>query len=131
MPVPVRAQATWTSEIPGLGSVIGGAIGAAVGALVVVGLLALAWTVITIWGSVRALTGRSRVMLIVSGSISILVTGIGLVGNLANLGGPGGSGGGDVVVSLVFFAIAVATVVLLCLRPSARFFAAHRARRGR
>ena len=119
-------------DLPGFGSVLGGAVGAAVGVLVVVGLLALTWTVITIWGSVWALTGRSRVMLIVAGSISIVVTGIGLVANLANLGdGFGGTDAGDVLLSLVFFAVAVAIVVLLCLAPSAQFFAAHRARRGR
>lgn len=119
-------------EIPGLGSVVGGAVGAITGIIVVVGLLALAWTVLIIWGSVWALTGRSRVLLIVAGSISIVVTGIGLVGNLSNLGdGFGSTSGGDVVVSLLFFAAAVAIVVLLCIPASAQFFAAHRARRGR
>ncbi|MEI4273798.1 hypothetical protein TEK04_18920 [Klenkia sp. LSe6-5] len=113
---------------PGLGSVVG----AAAGIGLVVALLALAWTVITIWGSVRALTGRSRVMLIVAGSISIAVTGIGLVGNLSNVGDEFGStSGGDVVLSLLFFAAAVAIVVLLCLKQSVQFFAAHRALRGR
>ncbi|SDO23456.1 hypothetical protein SAMN05660199_01594 [Klenkia soli] len=113
---------------PGLGNVVG----AAVGIGVVVTLVVVAWTVITIWGSVWALTGRSRVMLVVAGSISIVTTGFGLVGNLANLGdGFGSTSGGDVVLSLVFFGVAVAIVVLLCLAPSAQFFAAHRARRGR
>lgn len=119
-------------EIPGFGSLVGGAVGALTGVIVVVGLLALTWTVLTIWGSVWALTGRSRVLLIVAGSISIVVTGIGLVGNLSNLGnGFGSTSGGDVVLSLVFFAAAVAIVVLLCIPASAQFFAAHRARRGR
>jgi hypothetical protein len=119
-------------EVPGLGSFLGGALGAAVGAVVVVGVLALAWTVITIWGAVWALSGRSRVLLIVAGSISIATTGFGLVGNLSNLGnGYGSSSGGSVVTSLVFFGGAVAIVVLLCLRQSAEFFAAHRALRGR
>lgn len=114
--------------VPGLSSIVG----AAIGLFVVAALLALAWTVVMIWGSVWALSGRSRVMLIVGASISIVVTGIGLVGNLANLGDDFGStSGGDVVLSLVFFAVAVAIVVLLCLAPSAQFFAAHRARRGR
>ncbi len=100
-----------------MGSVVGGAVGAITGIIVVVGLLALAWTVLIIWGSVWALTGRSRVLLIVAGSISIVVTGIGLVGNLSNLGdGFGSTSGGDVVVSLLFFAAAVAIVVLLCIR---------------
>lgn len=119
-------------EVPGLGSFLGGTLGAAGGVVLVLGLLALAWTVITIWGSVWALTGRSRVLLIVAGSISIVATGFGLVGNLANLGNEyGSSTGGGVVTSLVFFGAAVAIVVLLCLKPSADFFAAHRARRGR
>jgi hypothetical protein len=119
-------------EIPGFGSLVGGAVGAITGVIVVVGLLALSWTVLTIWGAVWALTGRSRVLLIVAGSISIVVTGFGLVGNLSNLGNEFGStSGGDVVLSLAFFAAAVAIVVLLCIPASAQFFAAHRARRGR
>ena len=119
-------------EFPGLGTLFGGALGAAGGIVLVVGLLALVWTVLTIWGSVWALTGRSRVLLLVAGSISIVTTGIGLVGNLSNLGnGYGSSSGGSVVVSLVFFGAAVAIVVLLCLRPSTEFFSAHRALRGR
>jgi len=114
--------------VPGLGGVVGAAIGVAV----VLALLAVAWTVITIWGSVWALTGRSRVMLIVAGSISILTTGLGLVTNLASLGdGVGAPTGGQVVLSVLFFAASVAIVVLLCLQQSAQYFTAHRALRGR
>jgi hypothetical protein len=102
---------------------------AATGIFAVVVLLALlmgAWTVITIWGSVWALTGRSRVLLIVGGSIAIAFT---LFGFLASIG-DNVSGAGDVVWSLLFLAGAIAIVVLLSVRSSANFFAAHRARRG-
>lgn len=108
--------------IPGFSSVAG-AIG---GVLLVIGLLALAWTVIMIWGSVRALSGRSRVMLLVGGSIAIFVTGLGFFGGL----GDENTTAGGVVLSLIVFAAAVAVVVLLCLRSSAAFFAAHRERRA-
>jgi hypothetical protein len=112
------------NEIPGFGDV-GDAVG---GVLLVFGLLALAWTVVMIWGSIRALTGRSRVMLLVGGSIALAVTLLGLIGNLADAGtvGPG-----SIVVSLLFFLAALAIVVLLSLKPATAFFAAHRARRGR
>ncbi len=98
---------------------------AAVGVAVVLGLLALAWTVLLIWGSVWALSGRSRVLLLVGGSIALFFTGLGLLGSLADT-----TSGGDIVVNLLLFLGALAIVVLLSLRPSADFFAAHRARRG-
>ena len=103
---------------------------AATGIFAIVVLLALlmgAWTVITIWGSVWALTGRSRVLLIVGGSIAIAFT---LFGFLASIG-DNVSGAGDVVWSLLFLVGAIAIVVLLSMRSSANFFAAHRAQRGR
>jgi hypothetical protein len=109
-------------EIPGLGAVAG-AVG---GVLIVVGLLALAWTVVTIWGSVWALRGRSRVMLLVAGSIALAFTLIGFLGSVSD----NSSNGGGIVVQLLFLLAALAIVVLLCLRPAADFFAAHRARRG-
>jgi hypothetical protein len=108
-------------DIPGLGEFTG-AVG---GVLIGVGLVALAWTVVMIWGSVWALTGRSRVLLLVGGSIALAFT---LFGFLANLGGQ--SQGGDVFWSLVFVLAALAIVVLLSMRSAANFFAAHRARRG-
>jgi hypothetical protein len=108
-------------EIPGLGAV-GGAIG---GALIVFGLLALAWTVVAIWGSVRALSGRSRVMLIVAGSIALAFT---LIGFFGSIGDNNGTGGG-IFFSLLLLLASLAIVVLLCLKPAADFFAAHRARR--
>ncbi|MGY1681255.1 hypothetical protein [Geodermatophilus sp. SYSU D01176] len=100
------------------------------GVLVALGVLALAWTVLVIWGSVRALTGRGRVLLLVGGSIAVVATGFFLIAVLSGLS-TGGVGGGEVVFTLLLFLAALAIVVLLCLRPAAQFYAAHRARRGR
>ena len=94
------------------------------------GVLALVWTALMIRGSVRALTGRSRVLLLVGGAIAVAVTALFLVGVLSGVSA-GGAGGGEVVFSLLLFLAALAIVVLLCLRPAAQYFAAHRARRGR
>jgi hypothetical protein len=110
-------------QIPGLGAVAG-AVG---GVLIVVGLLALAWTVVMIWGSVWALRGRSRVMLLVAGSIALAFS---LIGFFGSVGDSGSSSGGGIVFNLLLLVAALAIVVLLCLPPSAQFFAAHRARRG-
>jgi hypothetical protein len=96
-------------------------------AVIVFGLLLGVWTIITIWGSVRALTGRSRVLLIVGGSIAIVFTLFGLLASISD----SASGSGDVVWSLLFLVAAIAIVVLLSVRSSANFFAVHRARRGR
>jgi hypothetical protein len=104
---------------------------AATGILAVVVVLALligAWTVVTIWGAVWALNGRSRVLLIVAGSIAIAFT---LLGFLGAIGDASNSGTGGIVWSLLLFVAAVAMVVLLSMKQSANFFAAHRARRGR
>ena len=109
-------------EIPGLGAVAG-AVG---GVAIALGLLALAWTVVMIWGSIRALSGRSRVMLLVGGSIALAFM---LVGFLAGLADDATTGGG-IVFNLLLVLAALAIVVLLSLKPSAEFFAAHRARRG-
>ena len=111
-------------EIPGFGAVAG-AVG---GVILVFGLLALVWTVVMIWGSVWALTGRSRVMLLVGGSIALAFTLIGLIGNLSDADT---AGAGGIITSLLFFLAALAIVVLLAMKPAAAFFAAHRARRGR
>ena len=94
------------------------------------GIAALVWTVLMIWGSVRALTGRSRVLLLVGGGIAVAVTALFLFSILTGLS-TGDVGGGEVLFALVPFLGAVAIVVLLCLRPAAQFYAAHRARRGR
>jgi hypothetical protein len=100
------------------------------GLLVALGVVALVWTVLMIWGAVRALTGRSRVLLLVGGAIAVAVTALLLVGVLSGVS-TGGAGGGEVVFALLLFLAALAIVVLLCLRPAAQYFAAHRARRGR
>ncbi|MET0765065.1 MAG: hypothetical protein ABWY29_09370 [Blastococcus sp.] len=110
-------------EIPGFGA-IAGAVG---GVLIVFGIVALAWTVVMIWGSVWALSGRSRVMLLVGGSIALALTLFGFLGSL----GDDTTGGGGIVFNLLLVVAALAIVVLLCLRPSADFFAAKRAQRGR
>ncbi len=109
--------------IPGLGSFVG----AVTGVLIVIGILALAWTIVMIMGSVKAISGRSRGLLLVGGSIAIFTTG------LSFFGSPGdeNSTAGGVILSLIFFLMAVAIVVLLSMKPAADFFAAHRARRGR
>ena len=48
---------------------------------IALGLICLVWTVLMVWGSVWALTGRSRVMLLVGGSIALAFTLFGLIGN--------------------------------------------------
>jgi len=113
--------AAGNDQIPGLGAV-GGAIG---GALIVIGLITLAWTVAMIWGSVWALSGRSRVMLLVAGSIALAATLLSFLGSLGN----SGSNGGGIFFGLLFVVASAAIVVLLCLKPAADFFAAHRAGR--
>ncbi len=110
-------------EIPGFGAVAG-AVG---GVLIVLGVIALAWTVVMIWGSVWALSGRSRVMLLVGGSIALALTLIGFLGSL----GDDTTGGGGIVFNLLLVLAAVAIVVLLSMKASAQFFAAKRAQRGR
>jgi hypothetical protein len=112
------------NRIPGLGT-LGGALG---GVLIAFGLLALVWTVLMIWGSIWALTGRSRVLLLVGGSIALAMTALGFIGSL---GSTDTNGAGSIVWSLLFLLAALAIVVLLSLRPSSQFYAAHRARRGR
>jgi hypothetical protein len=111
-------------EVPGFGA-LGGAIG---GAIIVVGILMLIWTVVMIWGSVWALTGRSRVMLLVGGSIALAFTLIGLIGSL---GDADTAGAGGILWSLILFLASLAIVVLLSVRNAGQFYAAHRARRGR
>ena len=110
--------------LPGLG----GAFGAAAGILVFLGVLALAWTVVMIWGSVWALSGRSRVMLIVGGSIAIAATGLMFLGGIGSVQdeGPGG-----LVLGLIGLAISILIVVLVSNRQAAAWFAAQRAYRPR
>jgi hypothetical protein len=85
-----------------------------------------------IWGSIWALNGRCRVLLIVGGSISIATTGFSFLGSIGSMNdGTGNNGPGGVLVSLLFFLGALAIVILLSMRASGQFYAAHRARRGR
>ncbi|MGY1746692.1 hypothetical protein [Blastococcus sp. SYSU D00695] len=117
------AAATSLGDAPGF---LGDAIGAAGGILLFFGVLALAWTVVTIWGSVWALTGRSRVLLIVGGSIAIAGTGLTFLGGIGSVEdeGPGG-----LVVGLVGLVVSILIVVLLSNRQASGWFAAQRARR--
>jgi hypothetical protein len=100
--------------------------------LLVLALLALAWTVAMVWGSVLALRGRSRVLLIVGAAISVAATGLFFLGSLVSAARPPSEDGeaGGVLLTLVLFLIALATLVLPCLRSAAQFFAAHRQRRA-
>jgi hypothetical protein len=110
-------------DLLGLGE-FAGAVG---GLFIVAGVLALIWTVVMIWGSVWALTGRSRVMLLVGGSIGLAFT---LLGFLANLSNSANATAGGVFWNVLVLAAAIAIVVLLSIKPAADFYAAHRARRG-
>jgi hypothetical protein len=107
---------------------VGDIAGAVGGVLIALGVVTLVWAVVMIWGSVWALTGRSRVMLLVGGAIALAFT---LLGFLAGLADSGNAGAGGVFWSLLFVLAALAIVVLLSLKPAADFFAAHRARRRR
>jgi hypothetical protein len=103
-------------------------------AIIALGLACLAWTGLMIWGSVWALTGRSRVLLLVGGSIAAVVTFFGVLTAVFDTTTDFGTASEyafGIVLSLVFFLAALAIVVPLCLRPATQFFAAHRARRGR
>jgi len=97
------------------------------GIFIVLALLLLAIAVMMIWGSVLAVTGRSRVLLIVGASI---LAALGLIGFLGSLGNTGTDTGG-VVMQLVGLVMAILIIVLLSLGPAAQYFAAQRARRGR
>jgi hypothetical protein len=103
-------------------------------AIIALGLACLAWTALMIWGSVWALTGRSRVLLLVGGSIAAVVTFFGVLAALFDTTTDYGTTSEyafGIVLSLVFFLAALAIVVPLSLRPATQFFVAHRARRGR
>jgi hypothetical protein len=119
--VATGASGSADNSVPGLGSVFG-AVG---GAIIVAGILALVWTVVMIWGSVWALTGRSRVLLLVGGSIALALSVLQLLGALAH------SGGSSIVSSVVFTAAALLIVVLLSAKDAAAFYASHRSLRAR
>lgn len=105
----------------------GGVGGAVTGIFIGLAVVVLAWTVVMIWGSVWAISGRSRVMLLVGGSISLFFM---VIGFFSGLGSDQTTAGG-VILSLIFLLMALAIVVLLSMKPAADYFAAHRARRGR
>ena len=99
--------------------------------LIVLGLLALAWAVVMVWGSFLALRGRSRVLLLVGASIAIAATGLLLlIGGLGAATQPDSGGAGAIVLFLLLFLGTVGTLVLLVVRPSSAYFAAHRHRRA-
>jgi hypothetical protein len=101
-------------------------------AFVAVAVLALAWTVVMIWGSALALRGRSRVLLLVGSSIAVAATGLVFLGGVVGMvtdPGTNGQVGGVLFLSL-FFLAALAMLVLLCLRSAGQFFTAHRQRRA-
>lgn len=120
----VASGVSTSTDVPGFRS-LSGAIG---GVLIVVAVLALAWTVVVIWGSVWALTGRSRVMLLVGGSVALALATFSFLGSLASLGDQPAS---SVLWPLAFFLVSLAVVVLLSVPAAGRWFAAHRALRGR
>jgi hypothetical protein len=97
------------------------------GVAVFLALLALAWTVVMVWGGVLAVSGRSRVLLLVGGSVSIAVTGLYFVVVVANAAD---AGAGPVTVTFLLLAVSVLIVVLLCTRSASRFFAACRTLRA-
>jgi hypothetical protein len=116
-----------------LAEALDGTAGAQVGARFLTGvavflaLLALAWTVVMVWGGVLAVSGRSRVLLLVGGSVSIAVTGLYFVVVVANAAD---AGAGPVTVTFLLLAVSVLIVVLLCTRSASRFFAACRTLRA-
>jgi hypothetical protein len=100
--------------------------------LVLLAVLALAWTVVMVWGSVLALRGRSRVLLVVGSSVAVAASGLFFLGGLVSaVSTPDAQGAaGGVLFLLVLFLAALAMLVLVCLRSAGRFFAAHRQRRA-
>ena len=96
------------------------------GILVVMGLLIVTIAVIMIWGAVLALTGRSRVLLIVGAS---LLTAFGTIGLVSSLGNSNTTSGG-IIFQLTSLVITILIIVLLSLSPATEYFAARRTRRG-
>jgi hypothetical protein len=115
------ASGSADDTLPGLGAFAG----AAAGVFIFLGILALAWTVVMFWGSAWALTGRSRVMLLVGASISIATTGFGFFGSL-----DGNSTAGGIILTLVLFVVSILMVVLLARRDAAAFYAYKRSLRA-
>ena len=80
---------------------------------IIFAVLALAWTVVMIWGSVWALNGRSRVMLLVGGSIALAPHRVRLLRQPGSMNDASTNHGRRSCWSLVFFLGALAIVVLL------------------
>jgi hypothetical protein len=101
-------------------------------ALTAIAVLALGWTVVMVWGSVLAVRGRSRVLLLVGASIAVATTALVLVFGLVGVASSPGQSGetGAVLFLLALFLLALAMLVLLCLRSAGQFFSAHRQRRS-
>src|SRR4051812_47807413 len=118
------ASSSLENDIPGFGSLAS----AAAGVFAVFGVLALVWTVVMIWGAVWALTGRSRVLLIVGGSIAIAATALIFFGALSDAST---NGAGGVIFGLVLFVVSILIVVLVSIRSASAYFQANRALRGR
>ncbi len=104
-----------------------GLAGALSGIFLVFALIALTVAVLLIWGSVLAITGRSRVLLIVGAA---LLAALGLISFFGSIGNDATDTGG-IIGLLVGLAAALLILVFLSLAPAARYFAAHRDRRGR
>ena len=104
-----------------------GLAGALSGNFLVFALIALTIAVLLIWGSVLAITGRSRVLLIVGAA---LLAALGLISFFGSIGNDATDTGG-IIGQLVGLAAALLILVFLSLAPAARYFAAHRDRRGR
>jgi hypothetical protein len=117
---------------PALEDTLGpGSVDSAQAGLIALGLVALAWAVVMVWGSVLALRGRSRVLLLVGTCIAVAVTGLVLLfGGIAAATDPESGGAGAIVLFLLVFLGTVATLVFLVVRPSSTYFAVHRQRRA-
>jgi hypothetical protein len=97
---------------------------AATAGIILFGVLAAVYTVLMIGGAVLALTGRTRVLLLVGGALSIAFTALLFLGSLIEGDAVG------ILLALALLAATIAVVVLLSVRRSADFYAAHRYRRS-
>jgi len=103
-----------------------GLAGALAGVIIIFAVVVLVVAVIMIWGSVLAISGRSRVLLIVGAS---LLTAFGLISLLGSMQNAGTDTGG-IISQVIGLAISIVIIVLLSLSPASQYFAAERARRG-
>lgn len=117
-----------TSFFVGVNDAGTGLANALAGVFIVIALLFLIIAVLLIWGSVLAVSGRSRVLLIVGAS---LVAAFGLIGFVGSLGDSTQTDTGGIILQLILTLVAILIVVLISLAPAGQYFAAQRARRGR